>query len=63
MAKTKKKHGEIVGKLVSRETREHVGYLYEWNTGERQNGWFGDPKTDVVIEKLEDGDDKRSEEN
>ena len=32
MAKTKKTHGEVVGKIMTREAREHVGYLYEWNS-------------------------------
>ncbi|MDT0684626.1 hypothetical protein RM543_18345 [Roseicyclus sp. F158] len=61
MAKTKKTHGEVVGKIMTREAREHVGYLYEWNTGERQHAWFDEPVTDFVFEELETSNAKRLE--
>lgn len=56
MAKAKKRCGEIVARIVKRESRDLVGYLYEWNTGERQNGWFNGPVADVVLEELTDDD-------
>lgn len=54
MAKEKKRHASVVAKLVDRVTGEHVGFLYEWNTGERQNAWFDEPHVDVVIRELID---------
>ena len=56
MAEAKRERGEAVARIVTRETREHVGYLYEWNTGERQRAWFGQPQPNVVFEDLEESD-------
>lgn len=30
-----------VARLVCAETNEPVGYMYEWNNGDRQAAWFG----------------------
>jgi len=30
-----------VARLVCAETNEPVGYMYEWNNGDRQPAWFG----------------------
>jgi hypothetical protein len=38
LAQTKKMEARAVGMILTREDRVLVGYLYEWNTGERQNG-------------------------
>lgn len=54
----KKERGKVVARIVTRETREHVGYLYEWNTGERQRAWFSQPQSNVVFEDLEESDAK-----
>lgn len=30
-----------VARLICAETNETVGYMYEWNNGDRQPAWFG----------------------
>lgn len=30
-----------VARLICAETEMTVGYMYEWNNGERQPAWFG----------------------
>lgn len=61
MARAKKKRGEVIAKIIDRKTREHVGFLYEWNNGERQNAWFEKAKDDYFFEELpnEKDDDEK----
>ncbi|RLQ84973.1 hypothetical protein [Notoacmeibacter ruber] len=58
MANEKKSHGAAVARILKRSTREHVGYLYQWNTGEKQDGWFSDTIEDVIYEPLDPKDCK-----
>jgi hypothetical protein len=53
LAETKKLEARPIGKIVTRKSGVLVGYLYEWNTGERQNAWLKRPWKHVVIEALE----------
>jgi hypothetical protein len=53
LAQTKKMEARAVGMILTREDLVLVGYLYEWNTGERQNAWIKEPKRDVVVEGFE----------
>lgn len=36
--------------ILDRETRQLVGWLYEWNTGERMAMWKNGKREDVVYE-------------
>lgn len=53
MAETKKLEAKLVGRIMTRKGGDLVGYLYEWNTGERQNAWLKRPWKHVVIQALE----------
>jgi hypothetical protein len=39
-----------VQRILDRETRQLVGWLYEWNTGERMAMWKNGKREDVVYE-------------
>lgn len=55
MAKARKQHGWVVAKIEDRKTGEHVGFIYQWDNGERQNAWFegAKPQDDVVYKELD----------
>ena len=36
-----------VARLICTETEMTVGYMYEWNNGDRQPAWFGPPVKNV----------------
>ncbi|RFC61900.1 hypothetical protein DYI37_18930 [Fulvimarina endophytica] len=36
--------GRAIGRIVSIETGSHVGFLYQWNTGETEEAWFEEPE-------------------
>lgn len=38
--------------ILSSRTKATVGYLYEWNNGERQPAWLGRPYKDVYYEPI-----------
>ncbi|MBK0328767.1 hypothetical protein I5535_15865 [Rhodobacteraceae bacterium F11138] len=39
-----------IGRILDRQTREIVGWVYEWNTGERAHLWKNGEREDVVFE-------------
>lgn len=41
-------HARAIGRILDRETGELVGWLYEWNTGERVPRWRRGPRKDVI---------------
>jgi len=51
-----KKEPRLVAHPVMRiscaASQEAVGYLYEWNNGERQPAWFGNPVRHVAYEPM-----------
>ncbi|WP_148227732.1 hypothetical protein [Fulvimarina pelagi] len=51
---SKKTIGTAVGRIVSNDDGRHVGFVYEWNTGEIQNAWFDEPEDDVVYQMFAD---------
>ncbi len=44
----KRLHACAIGRIFDRETGELVGWLYEWNTGERVPRWKVEARSDVV---------------
>jgi len=43
-------HAHAVNRILDRETGELVGWLYEWNTGERVPRWKAGAKSDIVYD-------------
>ncbi len=43
-------HAHAVSRILDRETGELVGWLYEWNTGERVPRWKAGVRFDVVYD-------------
>lgn len=41
-----------VSRILCATSHETVGYLYEWNNGDRQPAWIGKPVRDVSYERL-----------
>ncbi len=48
MAHKKRLHAEPIKRILDRETREVVGWLYKWNTGSLVPMWKDGRKTDVI---------------
>lgn len=46
----KREQARAIKRVRDRDTREIVGYLYEWNTGQLNVMWTGDVRTNVVYE-------------
>lgn len=40
----------VTGYILDQDSREVVGWLYEWNTGERQPMWRDGPREDIMYE-------------
>ena len=45
-----------IKKILDQDTGELVGWLYAWNTGEREPMWCDGAKTNVRYEDVEDSD-------
>jgi hypothetical protein len=45
----KRIHARAIGRILDRKTGEVVGWLYEWNTGERVPRWKSGPRKDVIF--------------
>ena len=41
-----------VSRICCTSSGQAVGYLYEWNNGDRQAAWFGKPVRDVRYEPI-----------
>lgn len=53
MARKRKIEGKAIARILDAETREIVGYLFEWNTGDIDPKWNDDiqrDENDVVYE-------------
>jgi len=53
MARKQKIEGKAIARILDAETREIVGYLFEWNTGDIDPKWNDDiqrDENDVVYE-------------
>jgi hypothetical protein len=42
-----------VSRILCTKTLETVGYLYEWNNGDRQPAWIGKPVREVTYQILD----------
>lgn len=47
---TKRLHAQAVKRILDPETRELVGWLYQWNTGELSTRWKSKPCKHVVYD-------------
>ncbi len=45
---------KAIGRILDRQSREVVGWIYEWNTGERGQMWTTSYRDDVVYEEAID---------
>lgn len=50
MSRQKKLEAKAVGRILDAKTREVVGWLYQWNTGELVPRWKNGPVEDVIYE-------------
>ena len=53
MARDKKIEGTAIARILDARTRETVGYLFEWNTGEIDQKWNDDiprEEKDIIYE-------------
>ena len=46
----KRLHATPINRILDRKSREVVGWLYEWNTGERRPMWKTGRCEDVIYE-------------
>ncbi len=44
-----------VGRIRDQDTSEYVGWVYEWNNGERGTTWNSGKRENVVIEQYSEG--------
>lgn len=42
--------GRAIKRILNRESREVVGWLYEWNTGEQEPMWKNGRCRDIIYE-------------
>lgn len=48
---TKRLHAKAIKRILDQETRELVGWLYEWNNGDIVPRWKAKAQTDVIYEE------------
>ena len=46
----KRLHARAINRILDKETGELVGWLYEWNTGERVPRWKANAVADVIYD-------------
>ncbi len=46
----KRLHAHAINRILDRQSGELVGWLYEWNTGERVPRWKKNAEADVIYE-------------
>lgn len=46
----KRLHARAINRILDKQTGELVGWLYEWNTGERVPRWKVNAVTDVIYD-------------
>ena len=44
----RKEHAHAINRILDRKTRQTVGWLYEWNTGQVGIMWKDKPCKDVI---------------
>lgn len=52
MTDTPRLVAHAIARILSSRTQAIVGYLYEWNNGDRQPAWLGRPYKKVYYESL-----------
>ena len=50
MTTVRRQEARVIARIRDRDTREVVGYLYEWNTGQLNVMWKGEVRANVVYE-------------
>jgi hypothetical protein len=50
-----------VSRILCANSHETVGYLYEWNNGDRQPAWIGEPVRDVTYQPLDRAESGRAQ--
>lgn len=45
-----KLEARAIGRILDRDSREVVGWVYEWNTGQREPFWKDGRHDDVIYE-------------
>ena len=50
MTTVRRQEARAIARVRDRDTREVVGYLYEWNTGQLNVMWKGEVRANVVYE-------------
>ncbi|MGZ2259943.1 hypothetical protein [Roseobacter sp. A03A-229] len=56
MPDNKRTEAQPIKKIIDRETGAHVGWLYEWNTGDLVPMWCNGPKDNVRYEDIPPGE-------
>ena len=52
MPRKQRQEAHAIARILDRETRMVVGWLYQWNTGERTPKWRKGARTNVIYEDL-----------
>lgn len=47
MPRKQRKHAEPVKRVIDTQSKQLVGWLYQWNTGHFAVLWLGEKRTDV----------------
>ena len=50
MPDSRRSEAQPIKKIIDQETGAHVGWLYEWNTGERVPRWKGKAHKDIAYD-------------
>ena len=56
MPDSRRSEAQPIKKIIDQETGAHVGWLYEWNTGELEPMWCNGPKLNVRYEDIPPGE-------
>lgn len=52
MSQSPRLTGTPIMRIYARTSGELVGYLYEWNNGDREPAWFGEEVHGVIYEPM-----------
>jgi hypothetical protein len=61
MTKALRLTAQPVSRILCANSHETVGYLYEWNNGDRQPAWIGEPVQDVTYQPLDRAESGRAQ--
>ena len=56
MPDNKRSEAQPIKKIIDQKTGAHVGWLYEWNTGDLEPMWCNGPRTNVRYEDIPPGE-------